>query len=134
MMQQFIKQFEGLCLEAAKCPAGVWTIGYGHTGNVLPGQKITAEEADRLLEADLRPIVAALPQGLTPNQRIALASLAFNIGLGAFGRSTLLRLVKSDPWNRRIEQEFMRWVYAGGKRLKGLENRRREEARIYFTR
>lgn len=133
-MQQFIKQFEGLCLEAAKCPAGVWTIGYGHTGNVLPGQKITAEEADRLLEADLRPIVAALPQGLTPNQRIALASLAFNIGLGAFGRSTLLRLVKSDPWNRRIEQEFMRWVYAGGKRLKGLENRRREEARIYFTR
>lgn len=134
MIQQFIKQFEGLCLEAAKCPAGVWTIGYGHTGNVLPGQKITAEEADRLLEADLRPIVAALPQGLTPNQRIALASLAFNIGLGAFGRSTLLRLVKSNPWNRRIEQEFMRWVYAGGKRLKGLENRRREEARIYFTR
>ncbi len=121
-------------MEAAKCPAGVWTIGYGHTGDVLPGQKISEAEAEQLLERDLRPIVAALPPGLTDNQRAALASLAFNIGLGAFGRSTLLRLVKQNPWDRRIEGEFLRWVYAGGKRLRGLENRRREEARIYFTR
>lgn len=131
-MKKLIKQFEGLRLEAYRCPAGVWTIGYGHTAGVTPGMKITAAEAERLLDLDLEPIRRALPEGLNQHQRRALASLAFNIGLTAFSRSTLLRLVKARPDDPAIRAEFTRWKYSRGRVLEGLVRRRAAEADEYF--
>ncbi len=128
-----IKEFEGLRLEAYRCPAGVWTIGWGHTSGVVPGQKITEEEAERLLEEDLRPVVAALPEGLTENQQAALASLCFNIGVGAFRASTIRRLVAANPLDPRIPGEFLRWKYSRGKILPGLVRRRQAEAKLYSS-
>lgn len=129
---QLIKQFEGLRLEAYRCPAGVWTIGYGHTRGVRPGMKITREDAERLLIEDLRPVFEALPPGLPPNRREALASLCFNIGVEAFRKSTIRRLVAENPDDPRIGEEFGRWVYSRGVRMPGLVKRRQAEASLYF--
>ncbi len=133
MITRLIKQFEGLRLEAYRCPAGVWTIGYGHTSGVRQGMRITEADADRLLRQDLEPVLAALPEGLNANRRAALASFVFNVGIGAFNRSTLRRMVVEDAGNPRIADEFARWCYGGGKVLPGLVARRRAEAELYFT-
>lgn len=133
MITRLIKRFEGLRLEAYRCPAGVWTIGYGHTGGVCQGMKITEAEAEWLLEEDLKPVLAALPEGLNVNRRAALASFVFNVGVGAFNRSTLRRMIVENSDNPCIADEFARWRYGGGKVLPGLVARRRAEAELYFT-
>ena len=122
-------------MKAYKCPAGVWTIGYGHTKGVYAGQNITQEEANRLLDNDLtkfelgvRRIVGELPD----NKIDALVSFAYNVGLQAFQTSTLCRKVKANPNDTNIRNEFMRWVFAGKTKLKGLEKRRKDEADMYF--
>ena len=130
-MKELIKEFEGLRLEAYQCAAGVWTIGWGHTAGVTPGQRITEAEAERLFDDDLRPVIAALPPGLTENQRAALGSLCFNIGVSAFMKSTIRRLVCSNPADGRIPAEFLRWKYSRGRELPGLLRRRRAEAEVY---
>ncbi len=130
-MKKLIKQFEGLRLEAYRCPAGVWTIGYGHTRGVRPGMKISADEAEQLLDEDLRPVLEALPPGLPPNRRAALASLCFNIGVTAFRRSTIRRLVAENPDNPQIAVEFGRWVYSRGVKIPGLVKRRAAESALY---
>lgn len=132
-MTGLIKQFEGFRAEAYRCPSGVWTIGYGHTNFVTPGMTVTVDEAERLLAEDLRPVIASLPSVQSRNRMEALASFAFNVGVGAFRRSTLRRLVCNNPDDPRIAAEFARWIYAGGKVLPGLVRRRRAEAELYFT-
>lgn len=131
MITRLIKQFEGLRLEAYRCPAGVWTIGYGHTSGVHQGQMITEAEAERLLREDLEPVIRALPGGLSEPRRAALASLCFNIGVSAFMASTIRRLVCADPEDPRIGAEFLRWKYSRGRELPGLLARRRAEAALY---
>lgn len=136
---ELIKSFEGCRLEAYKCQAGVWTIGYGHTQGVYEGKKITEEEAERLLASDLakfemavRNILGASANGMRENKIDALVSLAFNVGLKAFQNSTLCRLVKADSEDKAIAKEFAKWVYAGGVKSKGLIRRRKAEADMYF--
>lgn len=131
-----IKKFEGCKLSAYKCPAGIWTIGYGHTNGVYQGQTITQYEADKMLENDVvkfemgvRHLVGNLPD----NKIDALTSFAFNLGLGALRDSTLCKKVKANPNDLTIRNEFMKWVNAGGKRLQGLVNRRQAEADLYFS-
>lgn len=129
-----IKRFEGLRLEAYVCPAGVLTIGWGHTGpDVRPEMVCTRQKADALLHKDLERfetgVAEALKVRVTDNQYAALVSLAFNIGLGAFGRSTLLRKVnEEDP---TAADEFQRWNKAKGKTLPGLTKRRAAEAALF---
>ena len=80
-----IKEFEGCRLKAYKCPAGVWTISYGHTSNVRPNQSITREEAEKLLREDLRMYehhVENTVKGLNQNQFDALVSFTYNCGSG----------------------------------------------------
>lgn len=132
-MTRLIKQFEGFRSKAYRCPAGVWTIGYGHTAGVTPGMTVSVEEAERLLREDLSPVLDSLPSGLNRNRTAALASLVFNIGIGAFRRSTLRCLVVENPDNPQIATEFTRWVYVHGKVIPGLVCRRRAEAELYFT-
>lgn len=130
-----IKKYEGLRLEAYKCPAGVWTIGYGHTKGVYKGMSITKEEAEKLLQQDVSVFelqVINTVGKLSDCKIDALVSFAYNVGIAAFRRSTLCRKVKANSDDPTIRNEFMKWVYAGSKKLPGLVKRRAEEAEMYF--
>jgi len=133
-----IRANEGLKLRAYRCPAGVWTIGWGHTRGVEPGDEISVAEADRLLAEDVaeveRQMLDVLDHAeLTRNQSAALVSFIFNVGIGAFSRSTLCRRIKADPSDPRIRGEFMRWTRGGGNVLPGLVSRRMQEVALYFA-
>ena len=136
-------QWEGCRLKAYRCPAGVLTIGYGHTGrDVKPGMEITAPQAVALFNADVdkfaRSVEASLA-GVTLKQKQfdAVVSLAYNIGLGGLKKSTLYRKVKANPDDPTIRAEFMKHVNArvNGvlKPLPGLVKRRKAEADHYFS-
>lgn len=129
-----VKEFEGLRLKAYLCPARVWTIGYGSTGpHVKPGMVITEAEADALLQRDLDRFEAAVAEeapGATQNQFDAMVCLAFNIGIGAFEKSSVLRLHKAGQhWP--AAEAFGKWIFAKGKELPGLKRRRAREADLY---
>ena len=136
-----IKKWESLKLEAYICPAGKWTIGYGHTGaDVFAGKTITEQEAEELFVKDIKPIENFLNlninRELDQSQFDALCSFVFNIGRGNFERSTILHKIMLNPKDLTIHDEFLRWKYAtreGRKMvLPGLLKRRREEAALYF--
>ncbi len=136
-----IKRFEGLRLKAYK-PVKTekyYTIGYGHYGaDVTEGMVITEQQAEELLRKDLQKFengVSDLTKGveLKPQQFDALVSFAYNVGLGAFEKSTLLRKVKNNPNDWTIKSEFLKWRLAGGKVLEGLVKRRQAEAGMYFS-
>ena len=131
-----IKQFEALGLEAYRCPAGVWTIGYGHTRGVKPGDVIDKQKAEQLLSEDLREaetVVGRECPGINQNQFDALVSFVFNCGTGNFQKSTLLKCVKANPENVNIRYEFSRWNKSKGMILAGLIRRRKAEADLYFS-
>lgn len=134
---RLIKGYESLSLRAYRCPAGVVTIGYGHTRTARLGQTITEREADELLRGDIAEAERAVNltagvRPLTQNQFDALVSLVFNIGSGNYEKSTLRAKVINNPADPAIRTEFGRWVNAGGKRLAGLVKRRAAEADLYF--
>ena len=130
-----IKEFEGCKLKAYLCPAGVWTIGYGHTDGVKEGDEITQQEADRLLASDVDLFTAGVQRLVTSdinrNQLGALTSFAFNVGLGNLRHSTLLRLVNKGDFVGAANQ-FPRWNKAGGKVLAGLTRRREAERKLFL--
>jgi len=131
-----IRGYEKLELKAYRCPAGVLTIGFGHTGpDVSEGLEINPEQAEELFRADVARFEEAVNRRvctpLSGNQFSALVSLCFNIGVTAFHNSTLLKLVnKGDPIHAAAE--FSRWVHAKGKRLQGLVERREAERRLFL--
>lgn len=133
---ELIKKHEGCRLEAYKCPAGVWTIGCGHTRTAKEGMEITEAEAEELLKSDLKTAEKAVNRhGLNINQNKfdALVSFVFNVGQGNFDNSTLLKKIKAGAEPHEIKNEFMKWVYAKGVKLPGLVKRRRDEAELYFS-
>ena len=131
----FIKQYEGVSLSAYTCPAGVLTIGYGHTGDVREGQYISEEEALDLLVEDLRAhaerLAPKVKVQVTDGQYIALLSLAFNVGVGAVAKSTLLRLLNAGDIEAAGD-EFLKGTYADGRELPGLVRRRRDERKLFL--
>jgi lysozyme len=131
-----IKQFEGLRLKAYRCPADVWTIGYGSTGaHVTPGLVITEARAEELLQEDLQRFEVAVAQAAgsaTDNQFAAMVSLAFNVGEAAFAKSTLCRKHNAADYFGAAD-EFKRWDKAAGRVMAGLSRRRAAEAQIYRT-
>jgi lysozyme len=135
---ELIKHFEGCRLEAYRCPAGVLTIGYGHTQGVTEGMTITQEEADELLKRDLLSFEVNVRGCVIPNlndhQIDALTSFAYNVGIGNLRRSTLLRIInRGGATEEEIRRQFNRWIYAGKNVLPGLKRRRAAEADLYFT-
>jgi lysozyme len=141
-----IKRFEGCKLTAYKCPAGVWTIGYGtirysngekvKEGDVISSQKALQElthEINKKAEGVTKLTKSVL---LSSNQFDALVSFAYNLGLGALEDSTLLKRVKANPNDPDIRNQFMKWnkarVNGVLKELAGLTRRRKEEADLYF--
>lgn len=131
---RLIKDFEGLRLAAYKCPSGLWTIGYGHTHTVRPDMKLTTEEAEQLLDDDLRTFEAAVTRlvkvPLTDNQFSALVCFAFNVGIANLERSTLLRLLNRG-WYEQVPAQLTRWNRAHGEVLGGLARRRAAEGRLW---
>ena len=133
---ELIKQFEGLRLEAYLCPAGIWTIGYGHTSGVSPNSFITIQEADEYLHRDVATIEMQLNKlnlSLRQCQWDAIVSFVFNVGIGNFKASTLLAKIRINPDDNSIIDEFLRWVYANGKVMRGLQKRRLAEMKLYFS-
>jgi len=104
-----IRQFEGLQLKACRCPAGVWTVGYGHTSGVEPGIAVTKEQAEAFLRQDIvaiENVVNAECLNLRQCQLDALVSFVFNVGGGNFRKSTLLKKIKANPDDNSIMDEF----------------------------
>lgn len=125
------EDYEGFRDTAYPDVAGVWTIGYGHTGHdVVPGMKITKEQAEILLRSDIHAAVScvrsAVTHEITQGQFDALVDFTFNLGRGSFLRSTLLKDVNSGDITAAANQ-FLLWVNAGGKRFDGLVRRRTGE-------
>lgn len=129
-----LKAFEGCELKAYNCPAGIWTIGVGHTHGVMAGQTITQAQADSLLRADLAYFEGEVTKlgAWTQGQFDALVDFAYNLGIGALKSSTLLKVIKQNGTKEEITAQFMRWDKAGGKVLNGLTKRRAWEAKRYF--
>jgi spore coat assembly protein SafA len=129
-----IKGFEGLRLSAYQDSAGVWTIGYGHTAGVKPGDRISAAQAEQFLRSDVQWAEDAVRKHvkvpITQQQFDALVSFTFNLGAGALQKSTLLSKLNQGDY-AGAQAEFGRWVNAGGQRLEGLVRRRAEEARLF---
>lgn len=136
-----IKSFEGLCLNAYRCPAGILTIGYGSTGShVKEGMTITAPEAEALLKRDIARFETGVDAILstaatTSDQFSALVSFAFNLGLQATLKSTLMKKHKAGDFKAAADQ-FLSWNKArsGGHlvALKGLTKRREAERKLYL--
>ena len=130
-----LMEMEGLRLEAYRDAAGVLTIGYGHTKGVRECDRISAYWAKELLREDVEEVaqdVLSLGVARTEGQLDALTSFAFNVGFGRLCRSTLLKTIRRRGSRNQIKREFKRWVYADGKRLRGLEKRREWEAKRFF--
>jgi len=132
-----LKLFESCRLRRYLDVAGVWTIGWGHA--IKPGDgigaTITQRKADDLLVADLAEheagMLASVTVDLTDPEADALASFTFNVGVGAFARSTLLKRVNARETQAAADQ-FLRWVYAAKVRQRGLVRRRSAEAARYL--
>lgn len=130
-----IKEFEGLRLTAYRCPAGVYTIGYGHTRGVKRGMKITEEEASAFLTADLLNSEKAVERydsvyHWNQNEFDALVSFTFNCGA-----TNLRALLRNGRRNRsQIVATLPLYRKAGGKVLKGLERRRAAEKALFLER
>jgi lysozyme len=132
---QLIKDFEGLRLGSYKCPAGVWTIGYGHTKGVRQGQVIDQMRADDMLIEDIAPIERLLNSigiNFRQEQFDALVSWIFNLGQGSFKNSTILKRIMDNADDTEIADQIIRWVYASGKILTGLKKRRIAEANMFL--
>lgn len=132
---KLIKQFEGCKLTAYKCPAGVWTIGYGHTAGVKSGQKITQAQADTYLKSDLKKFENAVNScvkvSINQYQFDALVSFTYNCGAGALKTSTLLKKLNKKDY-AGAAKEFAKWNKANGKVLDGLTKRRAAEAQLFL--
>jgi len=141
-LKELVKEFEGCKLKAYKCPANIWTIGYGNTQYengkaVKEGDVITLERAEQLLEIILIKFIQQVGEivksNINQNQKDALTDFAYNCGVGNLKTSTLLKKVNADPKDKTIRAEFEKWTRANGKVLNGLVKRRNAEANLYFS-
>ncbi len=137
-----IKEFEGRFLQGYKCPAGIWTIGYGNTSFLKnhsnPSEiKITESHAHDLLYKDVKDnmdfvLSKIAKRDCNQNQVAALTSFCYNVGRGSFARSSLLKCIIADPSNfAKIKEEFQKWVYIGSETSRGLTRRREAEFKLY---
>lgn len=147
---KLLHEFESCRLKAYKCPAGIWTIGWGNTfyengKPVKEGDVITQERADALFLVILsrfeKDVLSLLKTKVNENQFSALVSFAYNVGSDidadtiaeGLGDSTLLKLVNANPNNPAIRNEFLKWVSRGTPFEKGLRRRREAESKLYFS-
>ncbi len=137
-----IRRAEGLRLRSYRDAVGVWTIGYGHTSAagepiVKPDQDITEADANAILRRDVEKFAAgvrkAVLREINDQQFSALVSFAYNVGLGAFKSSSVLKAVNAEEFGA-VPQRLQLWVKAGGRTLPGLVKRRAAEAALFLKR
>ena len=132
-----IESFEGLSLSAYQDQRGIWTIGYGHTGDVQPSDACTAQEADNILSSDLTTAETIVTKYVKPvlnqNQFDALVSLTFNIGGRNFLESTVLKKLNLTDDYKGAAGAIMMWNKVGDKVNSGLEKRRKAEQTLFLT-
>lgn len=126
-----IKKFEGVRLTAYQDTKGVWTIGYGHTKDVKKGDQITQYQAEQFLRDDLQKFEAVANKCANLNTQgryDAVVDFIYNCGPANFNSSTLKKYIESRRATWEIQEQFLRWVNSGGKKLGGLVSRRIWEA------
>lgn len=126
-----IKRFEGCKLTAYQDGAGIWTIGYGHTQGVHRGDCITSYQAEQFLKEDLvrfEKSASACRRIRTQGQFDAVVDFCYNCGIGNWNKSTLKSYIDSGRATWEIQEQFLRWVNAGGRKMGGLVTRRIWEA------
>ena len=137
---ELIKKAEGFRSRAYKCPAGIWTVGFGHTKNVTPNRTVTLDEAIELIYQDAAeaeaPIKKYVKVPLNENQLSALISFVFNLGETKFAGSTLLKKLNEGSYDL-VGKEMQRWIFARQngvlKKLGGLIKRRQAEMQLFNT-
>lgn len=141
--EKLIAQFEGLRLKSYQDTGGIWTIGYGSTKNPYTGERV--KEGDVIskataldwLKKEIEQRTFAIKKlvkvPINSNQLAALTSLAYNIGLTAFQKSTLLRLLNDNRPKIEVAEQFLVWKKAGGKVLPGLLKRRELEKQLFLS-
>lgn len=129
---EHIKKSESCVLTAYQDSVGVWTIGYGHTAGVKKGDKITIYQAEQFLKEDLQKFEVEANKvkliGSSQGKFDAVLDFIYNCGVGNFNSSTLKKYIESNRKTWEIQEQFLRWVNAGGKKLGGLVTRRIWEA------
>lgn len=135
---ELIKEFEGFRSKAYLCPAGVWTIGYGTTRDVKKGDTCTKEQGEAWLVDDIIherfPVIdKAIKVPLSVNQICALISFVYNVGNGAFAKSTLVKMINAKASKAETAAEFHKWNKGGGRVLAGLVRRRKAEAALFVA-
>lgn len=141
---RLLKEMEGFRAEAYRCAGGVWTVGYGNTryedgSAVKEGDTVTKDEAEGLLRYSVLEFENAIKIAFKDNKTVlppvcisALTLLAYNIGITAFFKSTLYKVLRKDVNDlKEIERQWLRWNKAGGKVLPGLVRRREREYDMY---
>ena len=122
-----IKKFEACVLTAYQDAKGVWTIGYGHTAGVKKGDKITLYQAEQFLKEDLQKFEAEANKCkriTTQGRYDAILDFIYNCGPKNFNDSTLKKYIECGKATWEIQEQFLRWVNSGGKKLGGLVSRR----------
>ena len=134
--RELTESFEGCKLEAYQDVRGVWTIGYGHTGSVSPGDTCTQQEADDWLQEDIQwaaqVVVREVKRDLTQGEFDALVDFVYNVGSGNFASSTLLKMINAGDFVGAAAQ-FEHWDVAGGKHIAGLLRRRVAEEQEFLS-
>lgn len=140
LVKPIVKESEGYRSSMYLDAAGLPTIGYGTLIDTpeeqyLRNTTITQEQALQLMTKDLQAPIAYVNtlSGLNVNQKAALVDFMYNVGINKAKNSTLFSMVKSNPNNPKIKEEFLKWVYSKGQKLNGLVNRRTREANLYFS-
>lgn len=136
-----VKAFEGLRLEAYRCPSGVWTIGYGHTSGVTQCMKVNEGWAESALKQDLNEVLKQVERLCLPlntqGQIDAVVDLVFNLGITKFKQSTLRKRIAENAGDDAICAEFKKWVFCtqNGKNVKlpGLVKRREWECKRWIA-
>ncbi len=129
-----IPELEGVRYAPYYDVAGVLTVCYGHTGkDIVPGKRYTPQECQAMLNKDLQPFARAVERAVTipadEYQKAALISFSYNVGISAFQHSALLRELNAGRFEQACEG-LKKWIWAGGKRWKGLMNRREVEYKV----
>jgi len=140
---KLIAEFEGFKDKAYLDSANIWTLGYGSTRNPITGEKVkkgdTITRATALnwlkiqTAAFAKDIDTLVKVPINDNERTALLSFVYNIGRTKFANSTLLRKLNANAPRAEVAKEFLRWVYAGGKVVKGLQTRRKMEQQLFLS-
>ena len=129
-----LKKMEGCRLTAYQDSVGVWTIGYGHTAGVKRGDKITQYQAEQFLKEDLAKFEAVAQKTRNVNTQgkfDAVTDFCYNCGIANFNASTLKKYIECNKATWEIQEQFLRWVNACGKKLGGLVTRRIWEANLF---